>query len=101
MCIFNAVKGNGFIVDALFSNFSYLHNLYTVVELYTIFVLIHFESQQPPIYLENTCDQEDLSDTKLLQKLTNQVAIDYIPFTTNVALDIWTFGKKNCGLAIE
>ena len=48
MCIFNAVNmksGIGFIVDALFGNFAYLHNLYTVVELYTNFVLIHFGSQ--------------------------------------------------------
>ena len=48
MCIFNAVKkqsGIGFIVDALFSNFAYPHNLYIAVELYTNFVLIHFESQ--------------------------------------------------------
>ena len=32
MCIFNAVKkqsGIGFIVDALFDNFTYLHSLYT------------------------------------------------------------------------
>ena len=38
MCIFNALKkqsGIGFIVDALFANFAYLHNLYTAVELYT------------------------------------------------------------------
>ena len=51
MCIFNLVKnqsGIGFIVDALFANFAYLHNLYTVVELQTNFVLIHFESQIYP-----------------------------------------------------
>ena len=44
MSIFNAVKmqsGIGFIVDALFGNFAYLHNLYTVVELHINFVLIH------------------------------------------------------------
>ena len=48
MCIFNAVKkqsGIGFIVDALFGNFAYLHNLYAVVELYANFVLMHFGSQ--------------------------------------------------------
>ena len=48
MCIFNAVKlqlGIGFIVDALFDNFAYLHNLYTILELHTNFVLMHFESQ--------------------------------------------------------
>ena len=48
MCIFNAVNmksGIGFIVDALFGNFAYLHNLYTVVEVHTILVLIHLESQ--------------------------------------------------------
>ena len=48
MCIYNAVKkqsGIGFIVVALFDNFAYLHNLYTVVELHTNFVLIDFESQ--------------------------------------------------------
>ena len=48
MCIFNAVKkhyGIGFIVDALFGNFAYVHNLCTVVELYAYFVLTHFESQ--------------------------------------------------------
>ena len=41
MCIFNAFKkqsGIGFIVDALFGNFAYPHNLYTVVELHTNFV---------------------------------------------------------------
>ena len=48
MCIFNAVKkqsGIGLIVDALFGNLAYLHNLYTAVKLYTNFVLIHFGSQ--------------------------------------------------------
>ena len=47
MCSFDAVKkqsGIGLIVDALFGNFAYLHNFYTVVELYTNFVLIHFVS---------------------------------------------------------
>ena len=51
MCIFNAVKkqsGIGFIVDALFGYFAYLHCLYTVVELHTNFVLIHFGRQ--PFY---------------------------------------------------
>ena len=42
MCIFNAVKkqsGIGFIVDALFGYFSYLHSLNTVVELqYKLFI---------------------------------------------------------------
>ena len=45
MCIFNAIKkqlGIGFIVDALFRYFLYLHSLYTVVEVHTNFVLIHF-----------------------------------------------------------
>ena len=40
MCIFNAVKmqsGTGFIADALFGNFAYLHNLHTVIELHTDF----------------------------------------------------------------
>ena len=48
MYIFNAVKIKikiGFIVDALFRYFAYLHSLYTVVELYTNIVLIHFERQ--------------------------------------------------------
>ena len=48
MCIFNAVKKQsiiGFIVDALFGNFAYLHSLYTVVELHTNFVLLHFGRQ--------------------------------------------------------
>ena len=48
ICIFNAVErqsSNGFMVDALFGNFAYLLNLYTVVELFNDFVLIHFESQ--------------------------------------------------------
>ena len=48
MCIFNAVKkqsGIGFIVDALFGYFAYLHSLYTVVELHRNFVLIHFGRQ--------------------------------------------------------
>ena len=52
MCIFNAViaLGIGFIVDdALFGIFVCLHNLYTVVELHTNFVLIHLGSQT--IYL--------------------------------------------------
>ena len=46
MCNFNAVKkqsGIGFIVVALFGYFAYLNSLYTVVELHTHFVLIHFE----------------------------------------------------------
>ena len=40
--IFNAVEkqsGIGFIVDALFGNFAYLHNSYTAVERHTNFVL--------------------------------------------------------------
>ena len=48
MCNFNAVEkqsGIGFIVDALFIIFAYLHSLYTVVELHTNFVLIHFGKQ--------------------------------------------------------
>ena len=48
MCIFNAVKmqsGIGFLVDALFGNFPYLHNLYTVVELHTNF-------GSPPHYIK-------------------------------------------------
>ena len=48
MYIFNAVKMQsdiGFIVDALFGPFAYLHNLYTAVELHTNFVLIYFGSQ--------------------------------------------------------
>ena len=46
MYIFNTFKKQsdiGFIVDALLGNFAYLHSLYTVVELHTNFVLIHFE----------------------------------------------------------
>ena len=53
MCIFNVVKmlsSIGFIVDALFGNFAYLHNLYTAVELHTNFVLIHFGSQPFSIF---------------------------------------------------
>ena len=45
---FNAVKkqsGIGFIVDALFGYFAYLHSLYTVVELHTNVALIHFGRQ--------------------------------------------------------
>ena len=41
MCIFNAIKeqsGIGFIIDALFGYFAYLHSLYTVAELHTNFV---------------------------------------------------------------
>ena len=48
MCILNAVKkqsGIGFIADALFGSFACLHNLYTIVELHTNFVLIHSENQ--------------------------------------------------------
>ena len=48
ICIFEAVKeqtGIGFIVDALFVDFAYLHNVYTTTELYTNIVLIHFVSQ--------------------------------------------------------
>ena len=43
--IFNAVKkqsGIVFIVDALYSYLVYLQGSYTVVELHTNFVLIHF-----------------------------------------------------------
>ena len=42
MCIFNSIEKQtdfGFIVDALFGYFAYLHNLYTAVELRT--TLIH------------------------------------------------------------
>lgn len=45
MYIFNAVTKQsdyGFVVDALFGNFAFLLSLYTVVELHTNFVLIHF-----------------------------------------------------------
>ena len=52
MYIFNVVKkqsGIGIIVNALFGNFAYLHNLYSVVELHTNFVLKHLESQ--PAYI--------------------------------------------------
>ena len=52
MRILNAVKmqsGIGFIVDALFDNFAYLHNLYTIVELHTNIVFLHFVSQ--PVFL--------------------------------------------------
>ena len=48
ICIFKALKIQsviGFIVDALSGYFSYLHSLYTVVELHTNFVLIHFGRQ--------------------------------------------------------
>ena len=34
-----------YIVDGLFGNFAYLHSLYTVVEMHTSFVLIHFGRQ--------------------------------------------------------
>ena len=54
MCIFNEVKQQsdvGFIVDAMFGNFAYLHNLYIVVELHTNPVWIHFESQPLPTRL--------------------------------------------------
>ena len=44
-CVFLKQSGIGFMVDTLFGNFAYLHNLYTAVELHTNFVLIHFESQ--------------------------------------------------------
>ena len=49
MCIFNAIKKHsviGFIVDALFGNYAYLHSLYTVVELHTNFVLIYLKVSQ-------------------------------------------------------
>ena len=38
-------SGIGLIVDALFDYFAYLHSLYTVVELHTNIVLIHFGGQ--------------------------------------------------------
>ena len=38
-------SGIGFIVDALFDYFVYLHSLYTVVKLHTNIVLIHFGRQ--------------------------------------------------------
>ena len=56
MYIFKAVKnqsGIGFIVDALFGCFVYLHSLYTVVELHTNFVWIHF-GRQP--YIISHCN---------------------------------------------
>ena len=55
MCIFNAVKkqsGIGFVVDALFGNFAYLHSLYKVLKLHTNFVLIHFGRQPYCLPLE-------------------------------------------------
>ena len=54
MCVLNPVKkqsGVGLIIDALFGYFTYLHSLYTVVELYTNFVLIHFGRQ--PFFITN------------------------------------------------
>ena len=48
MYIFNAIKKQsvkGFTVDALFGLFAYLYSLYTVEELHTNFVLIHFGRQ--------------------------------------------------------
>ena len=45
MYIFNAVKkqsGIGFIVDALFGYFTYLHSLYCIAELHTNFVWKYF-----------------------------------------------------------
>ena len=56
MRIFNAIKmqtGIRIVVDALLGNFAYLHSLYTVVELHTNFVLIHFE-RQPIFYADMT-----------------------------------------------
>ena len=48
MCIFNTVRLHiGFIFDAWYVNFVYLHNLCTAVELHTNFVLLDFRS--PPI----------------------------------------------------
>ena len=61
MCIFKAIKkqsGIEFIVDALFDNFAYLHYLYTVVELHTNFVLIHFESQPLCLNLSQCSNQQ-------------------------------------------
>ena len=55
MCIFIIVKkqsGIGFIVDALFGYFAYQNSLYTVVELHTNFVLLHFERQPDMPLLE-------------------------------------------------
>ena len=46
--IVDAIKkqsGIGFVVDALFGYFAYLHSLYTVVEVHTNFVLLHFGRQ--------------------------------------------------------
>ena len=54
MCIFIEVKkqsGIGFIVDALFGYFAYLHSLYTVVELHINFVLIQFGRQLMWLFL--------------------------------------------------
>ena len=64
MYIFNAIKkqsGIRFIVDALFGYFAYLHNLYTVVQLHTNFVLIHFETQSICIVLNGIsfCQEYD------------------------------------------
>ena len=50
--IFNSVKkqsGIGFVDDALFGYFIYLHSLYAAVELHINFVLIHF-GRQPTHY---------------------------------------------------
>ena len=58
MYIFNPVKkqsGIEIVVDALFGYFAYLHSLYTVVELHTKFVLIHFERQPTNSMIYNRC----------------------------------------------
>ena len=54
MCIFNAVKkqsGMGFVVDALFGYFAYLHGLCTVTELHINFVLNTYWKADVFIYL--------------------------------------------------
>ena len=59
MCIFNTVKkqsGIRFIFDALFGYFAYLHSLYTVVELHTNFVLIHFGRQPYYTFTVSRCN---------------------------------------------
>ena len=66
--IFNAVgkqSGIGLIVDALFGNFAYLHNLYIVLERFTNFVLIHFGRQ--PLSTEE-CKERGPISINLIKK---------------------------------
>ena len=88
MCIFNAVKIQSdieFIVDALFGNFAYLHNLYTVVELHTNFVLIHSGSQPVcSLIIRETVVQSPAQTFRIKRNMKKKYFFQRILFTSHL-----------------